>query len=111
MRVLNAYFELVPAARKRYVSGQAFLFKKLFTLSPLQALELCNRNFRTPCINEQSVPQRGQTKKLTMKDGRFILEVVETNPRISEPKLASDLLHSVIRKARYNDRASRKKNL
>ena len=37
---LNVYFELVvPAARKQYVSGQGFLFKKLSTQSPLQALE------------------------------------------------------------------------
>ena len=48
---LNAYFELVvPAARKWYVSGEGFLLKKLSTQSPLQALEVCNRNFRKPCI-------------------------------------------------------------
>ena len=48
---LNAYFELfVPAARKRYVYGQGFLFKKLSTQSPLQALEVSNRDIRTPCI-------------------------------------------------------------
>ena len=29
---------------------EGFLFKKLYTQSPLQALEVCNRNFRTPCI-------------------------------------------------------------
>ena len=50
---LNAYFEIVvPAARKRYVSEQGFLFKKLSTQSPLQILEVCNRNFRTPCIEK-----------------------------------------------------------
>ena len=48
---LNAYFQVVvPAAQKRYVSGQRFLFKKLFTPSPLQALKVRNKNFRTPCI-------------------------------------------------------------
>ena len=34
---LNAYFELVPAARKRYVFGQGFLFKS-YLLSPLSKL-------------------------------------------------------------------------
>ena len=33
-----------------YVSGQWFLFKKLSTESPVQAPEVCKRNFRTPCI-------------------------------------------------------------
>ena len=43
---LNASFEfLVPAARKRYVSGQGFVLKKLSTQTPLQSLEACNRNF------------------------------------------------------------------
>ena len=45
---LNAYFELVvPAARKWYVSGQGLLFKMLSTQSLLQALGVYNRNFRT----------------------------------------------------------------
>ena len=42
----------VPAALKWYVSGQGFLFKKLCTQSPPQVLEVCNRNFWTPCIYE-----------------------------------------------------------
>ena len=43
---LKAYFELVlPAARKRYVSRQGFLFKKLSTQSPLQPLGICNRMY------------------------------------------------------------------
>ena len=43
---LNAHFKLVvPEARKWYISGQGFLFKKLSTQSSLQALEVCNRNF------------------------------------------------------------------
>ena len=45
---LNAYFELVPVSRKRYVSEQGFLFKKLSAQSLLQAPEVFNRNFRTP---------------------------------------------------------------
>ena len=40
----------LTAARKRYVSRQGFLFKKLFTQSPLQAREVCNMNFRAFCI-------------------------------------------------------------
>ena len=49
-RDLNISFELVFAARKRYVSGHEFLFKTLSTHSPLQALDDCNVNFVTPCI-------------------------------------------------------------
>ena len=39
---LNISLEVVSAARKRYFSGQGFLFKTLSTQSPLQALEVCN---------------------------------------------------------------------
>ena len=42
--------DVVAAARKRYVSGQWFLLKILSTQSPLQAIEVYNGNFRTPCI-------------------------------------------------------------
>ena len=42
---LNAYFEVaVPVARKRYVSGQGFLFKKLSTQSLyIRGLQLAAR--------------------------------------------------------------------
>ena len=50
----NTSFQiLVLAARKLYVSGQGFLFKKLSTLSPLQAPEVLHRNFRTLCISSE----------------------------------------------------------
>ena len=47
---LNAYFEVVPAAGKRYVSGQGFLFKRSSTQSSLQALEVSYGIFRAPSI-------------------------------------------------------------
>ena len=76
---LNAYFELlVPAARKRYVSGKGFLFRKLSTLSSLQTLEVCNRNFRTHCIemkrNENDrLPTKSPWPSSAVEEKRLLL--------------------------------------
>ena len=51
-RFKRLIWTFVPAARKLYVSEQGFLFIKLSFQSPLQALEVCNRNFRIPCIGK-----------------------------------------------------------
>lgn len=42
---------------KKYVSGCRFLFKTGYTQSSLQVLKACNRNFRSPCIQELSIAE------------------------------------------------------
>lgn len=69
----------------------------------------------------ESIPQRGQPKELSDREERVIIRKVKNNPKLSAPKLATEVLNEcgkkvcpetirrVIRRSGYNGRIARKK--
>ena len=88
----------MPTTRKRHISGQGFLLKNWSTQSPLQALEVCNRNFRTFCVTTTARSDLLASKLVL----HFAQHARNAAPRVRCLSMHSNFLHLRPTRQRYS---------